>query len=341
MAEAKTGGEDATEAAGDAREDALETGQAQAGHDPSGQEGAAPARTAVMELRVPFVRSAQPWTQRLQVPGWDSALNARYADALIGELEANADEFADVEVQAVRLGGGQASHLGGDNVWRVMRAVRRLFRLAPGAPVSMRCSQGDVSGASMPLFRRSGIGRLDLEMLTLDQASFHRVNPDDSLELYPILCNTFLHSYANDSLGLVLLAGSPLARDIEARRSFLEARNYHAAHVIVERYEGEGADPARTQAQAACAREILEAAGLHEYLPLRFARPGCEDRFFQAREAGSDVLGFGLGARTRFDGALSTNTSDMETYLEHSRDFTQITASVEPAGGGAEAPEQA
>ena len=59
---------------------------------------------AVMDIRVPFSTQRQPWTGRLQLNGWDGALNRAYARALIAELEANADEFADVELQAVRLG---------------------------------------------------------------------------------------------------------------------------------------------------------------------------------------------------------------------------------------------
>ena len=66
---------------------------------------------AVMDIRVPFSTKRQPWTGRLQVNGWDSTLNCAYARALIAELEANAGEFGDVEIQAVRFGGGHALSL--------------------------------------------------------------------------------------------------------------------------------------------------------------------------------------------------------------------------------------
>lgn len=324
------------------------------------------ATTAVLDIRIPFSTRHQDWTGRLQLNGWDSALNRRYADALIAELQANADEFSDVEIAAIRLGGGHASHLGGECLWSVVRTARSLYHVAEGAPLSMRCSAADFSGASMPMFRRCGATRFDLEMLSLSSTAFNRVNETDSLELYPILCNSFLHSHANDALGLVLLVGSPKASDLEVRRSFLEARHYHTAHVIIERF-GEGAGTtgtqteagaagsagdarvagameetagsaeaaeasARCEAQIADAREVLGAAGFREYAPLRFARPGCEDPVIAAWHGGGDVIGIGLGARTRFAGALSTNTTDVETYLGFSHDFTKITASVEAVG---------
>lgn len=288
-------------------------------------------KRVVMNIRVPFSTKHQAWTRRPQINGWDSSLNARYARALIAELEANSDEFADAEVAAVRLGGGHASHLGGQALWDVVRCVRERYRLAPDVTVSMRCSAADFSGASMPLFRRAGVTRFDLEMLSLSETAFHQVNTTDTLRLYPILCNSFLHAEHNDSLGLVLLVGSPLASDIEVRRSFLEAKNYHCAHITVERYAGPDADEGRVDAQLADARKVLANAGFAEYAPMRFARTGCEDRFFALRQAGFDVIGIGLGAQTRFAGALSTNTVDLDTYLDWSHDFTRITADVHPA----------
>ena len=45
---------------------------------------------------------------------------------------------------------------------------------------------------------------------------------------------------------------------------------------------------------------------------------------------GMDVLAFGLSAYTRLDGMITTNTSDLNTYLAHSADYEQITVSTVP-----------
>ena len=41
-------------------------------------------------------------------------------------------------------------------------------------------------------------------------------------------------------------------------------------------------------------------------------------------------LAFGLSAYTRLDGMITTNTSDLNTYLAHSADYEQITVSTVP-----------
>lgn len=40
-------------------------------------------------------------------------------------------------------------------------------------------------------------------------------------------------------------------------------------------------------------------------------------------------LGFGLGVVTEFEGVRNTNTSDWDTYIQASGDFTKITERVE------------
>ena len=84
-------------------------------------------------------------------------------------------------------------------------------------------------------------------------------------------------------------------------------------------------------AQLAEADELLTAVGFVQYLPRRWAKPGCEDKFWQGAAAGMDVLAFGLCACTKLDGMETTNTGDLSVYLAHSADYEQITVSTVPA----------
>ena len=77
-------------------------------------------------------------------------------------------------------------------------------------------------------------------------------------------------------------------------------------------------------------KQLLTEAGFVQYLPRRWAKPGCEDKFWQGAANGMDVLAFGLSAYTRLDGMITTNTSDLNTYLAHSADYEQITVSTVP-----------
>ena len=160
-------------------------------------------RDAIVQVSVPFCVDDRALRREGMILGWDSARMARYADALVAEIEANAGQFDDCLVRAVQLGGGVASNAGAD-IARIVRAVRQVCDVAEDAPVAMRSSIANVSGATMPFFRRAGVTRFDFEMLSLNPVDFVRLNRVDNLNDLPIICDHFLHSYANGAGGRAL-----------------------------------------------------------------------------------------------------------------------------------------
>lgn len=285
-------------------------------------------RDAIVKVEIPFCVRKCAFCTRDVIPGWDSARMRAYVDALVAEIGANADQFDDCVVRAVRIGGGIASNAGA-GVADIVRALRRALPVADDAQVTMRASIANISGATMPFFRRAGVDRFDFEMLSLNPLDFVRLNRVDNLNDLPIVCDHFLHSYANDSLGLVLAFGhaAPEGEDakLNVRRTALAAARTHASHVELVRCvpADESADRQLDEA-----RDVLTGHGFVEYLPLRFARPGKEDRFALMKSAGAPQVGFGLGAVTRLDGVESENTHDLARYCTSSHDFAAITEHV-------------
>ena len=289
-------------------------------------------RDVIAQVRVPFCVSDGALQRDGMILGWDSARMNAYVDALVAEIEANAGQFDDCRVRAVHLGGGVASNAGA-GVARIMRALRQTCEVADGAPVTMRSSIANVSGATMPFFRRAGVTRFDFEMLSLNPVDFVRLNRVDNLNDLPIICDHFLHAYANDTLGLVLAFGhaAPEGEDgaLNVRRSALAAARSHAVHVeLVQVADAQAAAPEETARQLDDMRDALTEHGFAEYLPLRFARAGHEDAFAVRAAAGAPQIGFGLGAVTRLDGAESVNTHDLARYVAASADFAAITDEV-------------
>ncbi|MDR3315958.1 MAG: hypothetical protein LBS98_05735 [Coriobacteriales bacterium] len=256
-----------------------------------------------------------------------------YMRAVRAEIEANADQFTDMRIEAVRFGGGIASNAG-EGIAEVMRCVRQCFSVASDAPVTMRSSIANISGANMTWFKRAGICRYDFEMMSLNQMDFFRLNKMDSLNDFETICDYILRSYNNDLLGLILAYGleaaTPQATIQNFRNSILKVVRSHVAHLILLCYEGDSpASDEQQGEQLAQARELLAEHGFREYIPLHFAREGLEDRYFQRSHEGATEVAFGLRARTIVEGACSTNTSDLDTYLQYSADYTKITASIE------------
>jgi oxygen-independent coproporphyrinogen-3 oxidase len=296
---------------------------------PSAAGKPAAQRHVLLKINIPFcVRKCDFCTQNV-IEGWDSQRLHAYMQALQRELMANAEQFSDCIVDAIRLGGGIASNANGQDISDTLGIIRQNYHLADDTPISMRSTVANFSGASMPYFKRAGITRFDLEMLSLEPVGFSRLNTMENLGDFPVVCEYFLRSYANDNLGLVLIYGSADVDSISLRRSLLALVRSHAVHLILQRCSGEAAmDDVVAEAQLTEARSLLAKHGFGEYIPLRFAKPGHEDAFFADQAKGQETLGFGLGAKTWIDGVISTNIDDLEIYLEHSNDFSKITAAI-------------
>ncbi len=294
-------------------------------------------RRVVVELRMPFAVERRGWPEREHIVGWDSARARAYLAALRAEIAANAAEFADCSVAAVRLDGGIPTNAPADDLWHTLQELRRDLNIEEGATITSRASLCNVSGASMPYLRRAGVTRLDFELLALDNADFVRLNHCDAIQDMGYVVDSFLHAYANKSLGLVLAYGFDAPNTAAFRRTMVQFTRMPAHHLILERWQGEAVPQASEELaheQLDQARDVLGNAGFVEYAPLKFAKPGDEDAFWSLQAGGQgqaplELVGFGLGAQTRFGGVRSTNTADWDTYLAYSGDFTKITAEVE------------
>lgn len=285
----------------------------------------------LMSINVPFCVKQCGYCPRTVVEGWDAKRLHAYMEAVKNEVEANASEFQDCRVTAVHWGGGLASMANAQDVSDIMGIVRSRFHVAEDAPVTMRAAIANISGASMPFFKRAGVTRFDFEMMSLFPLGYSYVNKRDSLGDLPVVCDHFLRSYANRNLGIVLLYGLDTPEPDNFRRSVVEFTRLSACHLLLQRARGPHALPEeQAEAQHDEARMLLEEAGFHEYLPRRFARPGEEDRFATLEAAGASCIGFGLGAKTRLDGAVSTTTDDLALYCAASADYAAITADVKP-----------
>ncbi len=110
---------------------------------------------------------------------------------------------------------------------------------------------------------------------------------------------------AVDLQAFLLGAGSSLASERLAHESSWRMDALHRIPGAAERIQ--------IQAELGL---VLQDHGFSQYLPGYWAIPGRESFYRLARSAGCDVLGLGLGARTRFEGVTSCNTEDLGLYMQ-------------------------
>lgn len=287
-------------------------------------------QSVVMKLNIPFCTRKPSFVGRQLVETSDTELVHRYILALAREIDANAKEFEDCRVKAVRFGGGTASKMNGEDFDKLCRLLHARFDFAENAGFSMRTSPADINGANMPFYNRNHVTRYDLELFSLEPQDFIHLDYLNYMDQMPYISSGFLRAGQRPVMGFVLLYGKKTVSRWGFRRSVLETVRRPVSHVLFQQCAG-----ADRMTEEACEEQLQEAAGIlsehgyHEYLPRRWAKPGCEDLFWSGSAAGVPVLAFGLGAQTCIDGVQSTNTSDLDRYLDHSGDYSLITEKVE------------
>ena len=311
-------------------------------------------RPIVVELRMPF----SPEAGGNGVPGM---LDPRmvdghaYVEALTREVLASAPDYADCQVQAVALTGGMAAHVADGALGALLRDVRQNFNLAPGAEIALRARPGMVAAASVDAFGIGHVSRIVMDYATSSLKEWRalgRVLDPGAMEVTRTVlgalpeCGHGARLAGREAdLAFELLVGIPGQTPASARASVEAALAYGASEVRLGdcRPAANLAVPASATACTPSAEEAeqvraamqgaLAAAGFAEYLPGRWALLGHESLYEVLVAAGTtETLGFGLGARTLFDGVEARNTSDLFAYLRFSDDPEKCVATVRRAG---------
>lgn len=325
---------------------------------------AAPVRKAAMDLAMPFYPVRRSWTTH-QLLDPRMVNPAAYVQALSKEALSAAPDYADCAISAVRMGGGIALHMADDGLGPLMRSIRKAFSLADDVEVSLSAHPGMVAAASMDCLRLSHATRVVVDYGTSsgeEWAELGRPLDPTAMEVSRMV----MGGRAQDGRGIrsggremdlafVLWVGNPGQNERSGAASVEAALGFGATEMRLQRFL---LDPRSDMAQArakqsdswlaqprhtipagerlkgirAAMEGRLRAEGFAEYLPGLWALPGHESAYELAAARGCEVLGFGLGAVTRFDGIEARNTCDVATYLRFSDDPTHCVANVRPLG---------
>lgn len=98
----------------------------------------------------------------------DAAPKQRYVNALISDLEVEAERADGREIVSLFLGGGTPSLFSPDEIAEVLDAVRSGFRLAPTLEVTMEANPGTVEYGSPAGYRDAGVNRLSIGAQSFD-----------------------------------------------------------------------------------------------------------------------------------------------------------------------------
>jgi oxygen-independent coproporphyrinogen-3 oxidase len=267
----------------------------------------------------------------------DLALQDRYVDALVREIEARGDRGA---VDSIYLGGGTPSRTSLDNLARVFALLRERFDVHADAEISMEANPEDVTPESLAAWRAMGVNRLSIGVQSFDDAELRAIGRVHDRMRAVEAVRDAVASGMRANLDLIL--GLP-QQTLDSFRATLDtALDLGAGHLSLYMLDLEEKTPLQTQVARgrvtlpeddAVAELYVEAierlgrAGLRQYEISNFAREGEECRHNLRYWTRGEYHGLGLGAHSFLGHERFANTRDIRHYIELSpdaRDFSEI-----------------
>lgn len=113
----------------------------------------------------------------------EAAPRKRYLDALLRDLDTEADRSAGRRVETVFLGGGTPSLFSPEEIARLLEGVRRRFELADNAEITMEANPGTVECGAPAGYLDAGVNRLSFGGQSFNDSLLQKIgrihNSDD------------------------------------------------------------------------------------------------------------------------------------------------------------------
>lgn len=291
-------------------------------------------------VHIPFCVRKCAYCDFLSGPGTDEAIEG-YVEKLMEEIKAHGQEQRDDMVTTIFFGGGTPSILEGNQLQRIMLAIREAFQVDAEAEISMEANPGTVTKEKLLAYREAGINRISFGLQSTNNEELKLLGRIHTFE-------EFLESYhmarecgfANINVDLIsaipkqtleswkqsvetVIALKP--EHISAYSLIIEAGTPFATQ-YGEGTEGEDLLPTEEEEREMyhCTEQILKEAGYHRYEISNYAKEGKECRHNLGYWERKNYLGIGLGASSLIDHVRYKNTDSMETYLQSADELEVI-----------------
>ncbi|MBQ6796120.1 MAG: radical SAM family heme chaperone HemW [Clostridia bacterium] len=254
----------------------------------------------------------------------DHSLMKEYVNALINEIKEHKGTFADT----VFIGGGTPTVLG-DELIRVINAVKEAFRLEPSCEFTVEANPGTVDYNLLSKMKEAGVNRLSLGVQSFNDNELKALGRIHSaVEAKEAFLMARKAGFDNINIDIML---STPHQTLESVKSTLEAvKEMNPEHVsayslIIEEgtpfYDMELDLPDEDTEREIYyyTVEYLKSMGLERYEISNFAKTGYEARHNIKYWTQEEYIGLGVAAASFENNCRYTNTCDIASYINGKR----------------------
>lgn len=260
-----------------------------------------------------------------------------YQRALLAQIAESAPLAKQYAVDTLYIGGGTPSWYGADRVRELLKAVKKKFKIARGAEITMEANPDSVDLNSLRKLRRAGVNRISMGMQSAcdsELACIHR--PHNAQQVKDAVAAARKAKIKN--LNLDLIFGLPGQTEESWHNTVEQALALEPEHLscyglIVEegtplgRRVEAGEEIPDDDMQATLylwTVERLAQAGYAQYEVSNFAKAGCQSRHNLKYWMGMPYMGMGAAAHSDFGNCRYAYVSDLEGYIRGMTEGTRL-----------------
>ena len=283
-------------------------------------------------LHIPFCVRKCAYCDFVSFP--NGSVPESYADALLTEIElVSRGGSYPAAFDTVFFGGGTPSLLTGDQMRRILSALRECFDIRADAEISMEANPGTVTPEKLAAYREAGINRLSIGLQSTHDTLLREIGRIHSFDQFlTTLKNAREAGFSNINVDLMHgLPNQTIPQYLDSINTVCDLGVQHisAYSLILEEHtplydcveRGEIAAPeedlvADMQDEGI---DLLEERGYHRYEISNFARDGFECRHNLNYWQNGEYLGFGIAAHGVVRDRKWTRYANVDNLEEYNR----------------------
>lgn len=281
-------------------------------------------------IHIPFCISKCAYCDFNSAPPQSEEIVTRYIDALIAHMESYSASVSSYSPDTVFIGGGTPTSIPPAELYRLIRAVKKNFRLTRHAEFTVEANPATVSYATLVKLHRMGVNRLSMGLQSANdnelKALSRRHTRRDFIRSYKMAREAKF-----DNINVDLMFGIPYQTPQSLARSISFTASLRPDHISLYDLKIEPGtafynnysqispylpgDDAEADMYLSSINQ-LRYNGYLQYEISNFARPGhmCVHnlKYWNCDE----YLGFGVSAHSYFNGSRFSFTPDIKKYMQ-------------------------
>ncbi len=282
---------------------------------------------AGLYIHIPFCRSRCVYCAFHS--GVDLSLRRRYVGALCDELRLRTHYLPDEELATIYFGGGTPSLLSPEDFDRIFLAIRRNFRIASNAEITIECNPDDLNELYINELRKFPFNRVSVGIQSFDDEELRFLRRRHSAKQAENAVR-LLQNAGFQNISIDLMFGLPNQTQERWKRTLQRALSLDVQHISAYSLTYEGETPLVQMLRDGAIHEIDEEAsvalfemlidtlsqnGFEQYEISNFSCTGFRSRHNSSYWHGVPYLGIGAAAHSYDGKTRQWNVADTQKYI--------------------------